>query len=617
VYAEFDPWGIRVPSRIEDYALIGNCRGAGLVSKTGSLDWLCVPRFDSPACCAALLGAEEHGRWQITPREPVQSVARRYVPGTMVLETDMTTASGKVRIVDFMPPQSRDSDVFRVVRGLEGEVPLLSELCLRFDYGAMQPWIQPVDHGVRLTAGPDSVYCRANVRIERQGNLATSQFAVAAGQETAFQFTWTATHDPEPPERNVATTLADTIAWWREWSDRCKYQGLWKDAVMRSLLVLKSLTYRPTGGIVAAPTTSLPEQIGGVRNWDYRYCWLRDATFTLYSLLVGGYVEEARAWRQWLVNAAAGSPAQMQIMYGVAGERRLPESELDWLPGYEHSRPVRIGNAAYRQHQLDVPGEIMEALHLARRYGLEACDDAWRVQLAVMKFLETEWQHPDEGIWEIRGPRRHFTHSKVMAWVAVDRVVKDIEQYGLPGELDRWRTLRDHIHREVCANGFNARLGAFVQSYGSDEPDASLLMLPLVSFVDANDPRMVGTLKLIEQRLVRDGFVIRYSTESNVDGLPEGEGAFLLCSFWLADNYALAGRIPEGRAVFRQLLDLRNDVGLLAEEYDPRARRMLGNFPQAFSHVGLVNTARNLTGAGGPAEERGSDSPALTGKPSA
>ncbi len=386
---------------------------------------------------------------------------------------------------------------------------------------------------------------------------------------------------------------------------RCTYSGTWRNEVRRSLLTLKALTYGPTGGIVAAATTSLPEHIGGQRNWDYRYCWLRDATFTLYSLLIGGYTEEARAWRQWLVNVAAGSPSQLQIMYGVAGERRLTELQLDWLPGYENSSPVRIGNQAYRQHQLDVPGEIMEALHLSRRYGIDPSEDAWRVQLAVMDFLQSQWHEPDEGIWEMRGPRRHFTHSKVMAWVAADRAVKDVELHGMQGDVARWRSLRDQIHRQVCEQGFNHDLNAFVQYYGSTEPDASLLMLPLVGFIEATDPRMQGTIRLIEERLVHDGFVDRYRTDETIDGLPKGEGAFLLCSFWLADNYALAGRQREAHELFEMLLSLRNDVGLLSEEYDPRNRRMLGNFPQAFSHVGLVNTARNLIGAGGPAQQRG------------
>jgi GH15 family glucan-1,4-alpha-glucosidase len=440
-----------------------------------------------------------------------------------------------------------------------------------------------------------------------QGDAAVSEFLIGAGQQVAFELTWSQTHHPDPPELNAQQTLEDAQRWWLDWSGQSQYRGPWQKDVLASLLVLKALTYRPTGGIVAAPTTSLPEHLGGSRNWDYRYCWLRDATFTLYAFLVGGYIEEARAWRQWLVNAAAGMPSQLQIMYGISGERRLTELHLPWLPGYAGSQPVRIGNAAYSQRQLDVPGEIMEALHLARRQGLPASSEAWRVQCAVMDFLESAWRETDEGIWEIRGKSRHFTHSKVMAWVAADRAVREVEHFGLQGDVDKWRRLRDEIHAQVCAEGYNQQLGAFVQYYGASEPDASLLMLPLVGFLDAHDPRMQGTVRLIEERLVHDGFVERYATETNVDGLPAGEGAFLLCSFWLADNYSLAGRHAEARDLFTMLLGLRNDVGLLAEEYMPQAGRMLGNFPQAFSHIGLVNTARNLAEGAGPAEDRANE----------
>lgn len=564
-----------------------------------------MPRFDSGACCAALLGDGRHGFWKIAPTAAVSKVSRRYVEGTLVLQTDFETGGGIVRITDFMAPQTQDSDVFRSVECLQGEVELQSQLSIRFDYGSILPWMKRLDRGVRMVAGPERIDCISDLRMEIENNSAVSTFTLAAHEHAAFQLTWTRTQDVPPQEKNVKQTCDDTIAWWQDWSNRCTFKGRWRDDVVRSLVTLKALTYAPTGGIVAAATTSLPEHIGGVRNWDYRYCWLRDATFTLYSLLIGGYTEEAKAWRQWLVNAAAGNPSQLQIMYGVAGERRLTEFEIDWLPGYENSAPVRVGNAAYSQHQLDVPGEIMEALHLARRYGIDPDEDAWRVQAGLLQFLENQWSKPDEGIWEIRGPKRHFTHSKVMAWVAADRAVKDIENFGMPGEAQRWKKLRDTISAEIHAQGYNDRLGAFVQSYGASETDASLLMLPLVGFVEATDPKMLGTLRLIEERLVNDGFVVRYRSESNVDGLPEGEGAFLLCSFWLADNYALAGRHREARELFEQLLSLRNDVGLLAEEYDPRAKRMLGNFPQAFSHVGLVNTARNLTSSGGPAEERG------------
>lgn len=584
-----------MPSLIEDYALIGDCRTAALVAKNGSIDWLCLPRFDSPACLTALLGTNDHGRWSIAPKSPVKQVKRRYIDGTLVLETEFVTDTGTVLMTDFMPPQTSASDIVRMVRGVRGEVQMRSELAVRFDYGSILPWIQRKERGMRATAGPDSVQLFSDVRQELEHDNIVCDFIIGEGQTVAFQMTWTQTYAPEPLERNAKQTLEDAISWWRDWSDRCTYAGPWKADVMRSLITLKGLTYAPTGGIVAAATTSLPEQIGGTRNWDYRYCWIRDATFTLLALLVGGYVEEANAWRQWLVNAAAGNPAQLQIMYGVAGERRLTELQLDWLPGYEGSKPVRTGNAAYCQHQLDVPGEIMESLHLARRRGLGPSEEAWRVQQAVMEFLNSQWELPDEGIWEIRGPRRHFTHSKVMAWVAADRAVKDIEQFGLPGDAERWRKLRDQIHRQVCSEGFDSELKAFVQSYGSKEPDASLLMLPLVGFIDAKDPRMKGTVRLIEERLVHDGLVERYATQSNIDGLPAGEGAFLLCSFWLADNYALGGRGQEAHDLFQMLLDLRNDVGLLSEEYDPQQKRMVGNFPQAFSHVGLVNTARYLT----------------------
>lgn len=592
-----------MPALIEEYALLGNCRGSALVSKSGSLDWLCLPRFDSAACCAALLGNDDHGCWKLSPTSPVRSIQRRYRSGTLILESDIRTDSGMIRIVEFMAPQTATAEIFRMVYGVEGHVEVQSHLAPRFDYGSIVPWALAIDRGVRMTAGPDSLFCRSDLMWSVEKGSATTQFTIAAGEEVSFELTWVATHEPEPSAKNAHQTLADAERWWLNWSNQCQYQGPWSEDVRASLVVLKALTYRPTGGIVAAPTTSLPEHLGGTRNWDYRFCWLRDATFTLYAFLVGGYTEEASAWRQWLVNAAAGNPAQLQIMYGIAGERRLTEMELPWLPGYENSVPVRIGNAAYSQRQLDVPGEIMEALHLARRHGLAPSPETWRVQTAVMEFLESIWQEPDEGIWEIRGKPQHFTHSKVMAWVAADRAAKEIELFGLPGDAAKWRALAEQIHREVCAQGFNSDVGGFVQYYGASDPDASLLMLPIVGFLDAKDKRMAGTIKLIEQRLVHDGLVERY--RNDVDGLPAGEGAFLLCTFWLADNYALANRPKEARAVFERLLALRNDVGLLSEEYSTAARRMLGNFPQAFSHIGLVNTARNLASSGGPAEDRG------------
>jgi GH15 family glucan-1,4-alpha-glucosidase len=590
--------------KIEEYALIGDCQTAALVGLDGSIDWLCFPRFDSPACFAALLGTPDHGRWKIAPAGEVQEVKRRYRDNTLILETDFQTADGQVRLIDFMPPRSGALELIRIVKGLRGRVTIAMELILRFDYGSIVPWVRRTARGIRAVAGPDTVYCRSNVELRGQDLRTIAEFTIDAGESIPFLLTWCSTYQPEPKERSPMHELRETEAWWREWSSCCAYEGEWKDAVVRSLITLKAMTYAPTGGIVAAPTTSLPEALGGVRNWDYRYCWLRDATFALYALMIGGYTDEAEAWRQWLVNAVAGTPESLNIMYGLAGERRLPEIELDWLPGYEHSRPVRTGNAAYAQHQLDVYGEVMDALELARRSGLKADENAWRLQQAMMQFLETDWKNPDEGIWEMRGPKRHFTHSKVMAWVAADRAVAAVERFGLPGDLPRWKKLRQDIHDEVCREGYNSDINAFVQYYGSREPDASLLMLPLVGFLPATDPRMIGTVTYIRNTLERDGFVHRYRTRPDLDGLPSEEGTFLLCTFWLADNLFLQGRHAEAREIFQRLLDLRNDVGLLPEEYDPKSRRFLGNFPQAFSHIGLIITARNLAMAGGPAQDR-------------
>jgi GH15 family glucan-1,4-alpha-glucosidase len=597
-----------MPSRIEDYALLGDCETAALVGRDGSIDWLCFPRFDAGACFAALLGTPEHGRWLLAPAQPPYTVKRRYRPGTLILETDYETESGAVTVVDWMPPRSAAPDVMRMVTGTRGQVPMRLELIIRFDYGSIIPWVRRTDSGIRATAGPDTLYFRTDLPLRGEDEHTISEFTVAAGQRHCMTLTWESTYQPEPAKKDVEQSLCDTEEWWREWSSRCTYHGEWRDAVLRSLITLKALTYAPTGGVVAAPTTSLPEQLGGVRNWDYRYCWLRDATFTLYALMIGGYTEEARAWREWLINAVAGSPSKLQIMYGLAGERRLTELELPWLPGYEGAAPVRIGNAAHQQHQLDVYGEVMDALYLARRVGLDPSENAWRIQRAIVSFLETDWEKPDEGIWEVRGPRRHFTHSKVMAWVALDRAVKSVEHFGLDGPVEQWRRLRDHIHRQVCREGFNPRLNSFVQYYGSDRVDASLLMLPLVGFLPATDPRMLGTVEAIQRLLMHDGFVYRYQADEAVDGLPGDEGVFLLCTFWLADNLALQGRHEEAREIFVRLLALRNDLGLLSEEYDPHTRRLVGNFPQAFSHVGLINTARNLTRAGGPAEDRRSAS---------
>ena len=595
-------------SRIEDYALIGDCQTAGLVARDGSIDWLCFPRFDSPACFAALLGKPQHGRWLLAPAGNVRQTRRRYREGTLILETDFETADGGlVTVTDFMPPRTGVPDLVRIVEGKRGQVPMRTELVIRFDYGWVVPWVRklgPGGQGIRATAGPDTLYFRTAVPLRGENLHTVGEFTVSAGQRVPFELTWTRTQEPEPEPRDPEQELAETEAWWRRWCGRCAYQGEWPDAVRRSLITLKALTYAPTGGIVAAATTSLPEHIGGVRNWDYRYCWLRDATFTLYALMIGGYTDEACAWREWLVNAVAGTPAELQIMYGLAGERRLTELELTWLPGYENSAPVRTGNAAYSQRQLDIYGEVMDALHLARRLGLPPSEGSWQVQRTMMRALETDWKKPDEGIWEIRGPSRHFTHSKVMAWVAMDRAVKAVEQFGHEGDAATWRRVRQEIYDQVMREGFNPEVNAFTQFYGSTDPDASLLALPLVGFIKATDPRMLGTVELIQRRLVRDGFVDRYPAVPEVDGLPAGEGAFLLCTFWLADNLALQGRTAEAREVFERLLSLRNDVGLLSEEYDPVARRLLGNFPQAFSHVGLINTARNLSEPGGPAEDR-------------
>jgi GH15 family glucan-1,4-alpha-glucosidase len=593
-----------MPSLIEDYALIGDCETAALVARNGSIDWLCFPRFDSGACFAALLGTPENGRWLIAPSGNIRGIRRRYREGTLILETDFETDSGSVRLIDFMPPRAELPYLARIVEGKSGQVPMRLELIIRFDYGRVVPWVRRTEWGIRATAGPDTLDCRTKVNLRGENMRTAVDFNVSEGQRIPFGLVWSYTYGPEPQDRDVEQNLYNTEAWWREWSDRCTYTGQWREAVLRSLITLKALTYAPTGGVVAAVTTSLPEQLGGVRNWDYRYCWLRDATFTLYALMIGGYIDEASAWREWLVNAVAGKPSEIQIMYGLAGERRLTELELGWLPGYEGASPVRIGNDAHNQYQLDVYGEVMDALHLAHRAGLKPSENAWRVQMALMEFLEKGWKEPDEGIWEVRGPRRHFTHSKAMAWVAMDRAVKAIKRFGLEGPVDRWRRLCNEIHDEICRNGFNPELNSFVQYYGARELDASLLMLPLVGFLPPTDPRICGTVEAIQKHLMGDGFVQRYSTDPKIDGLPPGEGAFLACTFWLADNLALQGRYDEARGIFERLLDLRNDVGLLSEEYDPRARRLVGNFPQAFSHVGLINTARNLSGVGGPAEHR-------------
>ncbi len=594
-----------MPLRIEDYALIGDCESAALVGRDGSIDWLCCPRFDSDACFAALLGYPEHGRWRIAPRDPAARVTRAYRHNTLILETRFETADGAVKLIDFMPLHGNHSDLVRLVVGESGRVPICFEFVLRFGYGAVVPWVTRLEDGtLRAIAGPDMVMLRTPVHLHGENFKTVAEFTVSAGDTVPFTFVYSQSHLPPPPRVSAQDDLERTEKFWRNWTGKCKLAGPWSDAVTRSMITLKALTYAPTGGIVAAPTTSLPESIGGVRNWDYRFCWLRDATLTLLALMNGGYYDEAHDWREWLQRAIAGRPEQAQIMYGIAGERRLTEWEVPWLPGYEASDPVRIGNAAYRQLQLDAYGEVMDTFHQARRGGLASSDSGWAVQQAMLEHLEQAWHEPDQGIWEVRGPARHFTYSKVMAWVAFDRCIKSAEAFALSGPLDHWRRIRAEIHADVCAHGFDAHRGTFVQAYGGRELDASLLLLPAVGFLPCDEPRIKGTIAAIEQRLLVDGFVLRYDSETTVDGLPPGEGAFLACSFWLADVYILQGRWDEARALFERLLALRNDLGLLSEEYDPRARRLVGNFPQAFSHLALVNTALNLTQASKPVEQR-------------
>jgi GH15 family glucan-1,4-alpha-glucosidase len=593
--------------RLEDYALIGDTQTAALVGVDGSIDWLCFPRFDSPACFAALLGDASNGRWLIGPVERPAQTVRRYRGNSLVLETEFHTASGSVRLIDCMPPRDRTPDLVRIVEGLEGEVRMQMELVIRFDYGSIVPWVRRIDGVLRAIGGPDALSLWSPVRTHGVDLTTRAEFTVRAGEKAPFHLAWHPSHETASHLDPMAA-VDDTCAWWEGWAGRCNYQSEWRDIVLRSLITLKALTFAPTGGIVAAPTTSLPEFIGGVRNWDYRYCWLRDATFTLYALLVGGYTEEAVAWRNWLLRAVAGDPADLQIMYGPAGERRLTEFEVPWLRGYESSSPVRVGNAASRQRQLDVYGEVMDAMHLALTSGVEVDTAAWELEKTLVCGLESLWPDPDEGIWEVRGPRRHFTHSKVMAWVAFDRAIRMAEEFSLEGPIDRWRRVRARIHDEVCEQGFSHARQSFTQFYGSPEVDASLLLMPIVGFLPPSDPRVVGTIAAIERDLLRDGFLLRYATHSRspeVDGLPPGEGVFLPCTFWLADSYALQGRHDDARAAFERVLKLANDVGLLSEEYDPSSGRLVGNFPQAFTHVALVNTARNLARAeGGPAEDR-------------
>ena len=585
-------------TQIEDYAIIGDCETAALVSRAGSIDWLCWPRFDSPACFAALLGGPDHGRWKLAPADVNARVTRRYRGDTLILETEFETAEGTAVVIDFMPLRDGKSNVVRTVVGKRGRVAMRTQIILRCDYGAIIPWVSRLDDGaLRAIAGPDMIVIRTDVELRGEGFTTVGEFTIAEGERTSFVMTWGPSHLRPPKGVDPAKALDVTERFWTRWASECTYSGPYREPVMRSLLTLKALTYHPTGGIVAAPTTSLPEQVGGVRNWDYRYCWLRDATLTLLALMDGGYFREAEAWRDWLLRAAAGSPDQVQIMYGLAGERMLREWEITWLPGYENSKPVRAGNAAHEQLQLDVYGEVMDALHQARLGKIHESADAWALERALVKQLERIWQLPDQGIWETRGAPQHFTHSKVMAWVAIDRAVKSAEQFKLDGPIDQWRALRDRIHADVCEKAYNPQLNSFVQAYGSKLIDASVLVLPLVGFLQPDDPRIRSTVEAIEKNLVVDGFVLRYDSAATDDGLPEGEGAFLACSFWLANNYLLLGRQDDAMRVFQRLLDLRNDVGLLSEGYDPALKRQVGNFPQAFSHIALLSTAFNLSHA--------------------
>ncbi|HEX8372016.1 MAG TPA: glycoside hydrolase family 15 protein [Chthoniobacterales bacterium] len=587
-------------TKIEDYAFLSDTEAGALVSRYGSVDWLCFPRIDSGACFAALLGDETNGCWSFSPVGEITGTRRRYRGDTLILETELDTAEGTIRLIDFMPPRGLAPDLVRIVEGVSGNVRLRMDLTIRFDYGHIVPWVRKMPEGLVAIAGPEALVLHTPVETHGENLTTVAEFTVAAGDRVPFVLTWFPSHLLPPPTVDAEEALRDTELYWTEWASHYLPRGEWRDAVMRSLVTLKGLTYAPTGGIAAALTTSLPESIGGVRNWDYRYCWLRDATFTLVALMDAGYLEEARAWRAWLLRAIAGSPDQMQIMYGVCGERRLTEFELPWLAGYEGSTPVRVGNAASDQFQLDVYGEVMDSMYRASVAGIEANEADWRLQVALMKSLETKWESPDYGIWEIRGAPQHFTHSKMMAWVAFDRAIKLAEgcnDCDAQEHLERWRATRDRIHAEVCERGYDAQQRAFTQVYGSPHLDASLLMMPLVGFLPASDERVRHTVDAIQRELVQDGFVLRYRTENNkVDGLPGHEGVFLLCSFWLVDCLHLIGRTAEARQMFERLLTLRNDLGLMAEEYDPYAKRMLGNFPQAFSHVALVNTARILSG---------------------
>ncbi|ARP84752.1 glucoamylase [Bordetella genomosp. 8] len=593
---------------LEDYGIIGNMLSAALVSRDGSIDWLCLPHFNSAACFAALLGTEEHGCWRLRPRGVFKS-HRRYISGTAVLETRFETATGAVTLFDFMPLSDDEErvDVVRIVRGDQGQVDMDMDLVLRFNYGQAVPWVRRRDYGISAVAGPDAVELHTQAPLEGKDLRTVSRFTVRAGEHVPFTLSYHPSHKVPHFVPDRLESLDRTVAWWKEWSKRCRSDHRfpeWHDAIVRSLITLKLLTFRPTGGIVAAPTTSLPENIGGTRNWDYRYCWLRDSALTLYALLNAGYREEAEAWRMWLMRASAGHPNQLQIMYGIAGERSLPEMEIPWLPGYEGSKPVRIGNAASGQIQMDIYGELIDTLHAAREAELAPLEQAWRLQRILLTPLEHGWNTDDHGIWEVRGARRAFTHSRLMCWVGFDRAIKSAERFGLQGPVQRWRHIRDSIREDILRNGFDSDLNSFVQYYGGKGLDASLLLIPQVGFLPIDDPRVAGTVQAIEKGLLRDGLVMRYVPEQSDDGLAQDEGVFLACSFWLADSYVMQGRLDEGAALFERLLSLRNDLGLLAEEYDPVRQRMVGNFPQAFSHIGLINTAFNLLQAQGPARQR-------------
>ncbi len=585
-------------TKIEDYAFLSDTQTCALVSRDGCVDWLCFPRFDSGACFASLLGDGENGRWRFHPTEKITATRRRYRGDTLILETEIETATGTVRLIDFMPPRGYAPDIIRIVEGVRGSVSMQMELTIRFDYGHIVPWVRQRNGALEAIAGPDALILHTPVETYGKNFRTFADFTVREGERVPFVLTWFPSHEEQPKEVDAEHALAETEEFWTEWADCCEVQGPWREAIVRSLITLKGLTYAPTGGIVAAATTSLPEDLGGVRNWDYRYCWLRDATFTLLSLMHSGYRGEARAWRQWLLRAVAGRPEQLQIMYGVCGERRLSEFELPWLSGYENSQPVRVGNAASEQFQLDVYGEVLDAMYHADEAGIETSETDWRLQAALVRSLETKWEEPDYGIWEVRGDPQHFTHSKMMAWVAFDRAIKIGEKHhgSKPETLERWRLIRDQIHAQVCEHGFDRERQAFTQVYGRPGLDASLLMMPLIGFLPPSDERVRLTVEAIERDLMEGGFILRYRTEEDVDGLPGHEGVFLLCTFWLADCLYLIGRKDDARNLFERLLALRNDVGLLAEEYDPKAKRMLGNFPQAFSHIALVNTARILSG---------------------